>query len=607
MPYWPVARADLLKRALAPGNGRYAVAQLNLIRRIQPAALFAVVSGVAVIASAYGPIRPGTDILKWCAFEAMLTLISMAMVRFCTPDAIVQHTRRWFVLFLLLCVVHSASWAYLAWVYMLTPTPATMNLVLAVCVAVNAGALVLCSPVWLYELCILLIMGVPIVVRLASSPVLYEHILGLASLVYICCMGVFSFFASRAVQASISVHFVNQDLVEKLNLQTQRAEQANLAKTRFMAAAGHDLRQPLHALGLMARTLEETPLDPAQQRVLKRLSATVEATQDMVGSLLDFAHIDTGVVKPQLQAVSVNTIFQNMAQEFAAHASKQHVRMRVHVRSSPLWVQADPVLLTRIVRNLLSNAYQYTEHGGVLLAARLRGQQVVLEVWDTGMGIAPDEQEAIFRECYQINNPERDRRKGIGMGLAIVQSLAQTMGANVQLKSVVSKGSVFRVSLPRVQAGVPPDDTPAVHAMPAQLQGVRLLLVDDDPAVTEAMFELLSTWGMACLTCQDVAAASEAIHWFKPDVIMTDYRLKGAQNGLEGVALLRGALQHPVKAVIVTGDTAPDIVQAALAANVLLIHKPVHAQRLLDTLVGLISSTSPCAGSTKKAPAPNTP
>lgn len=607
MPYWPVARADLLKRALAPGNGRYVVAQLNLIRRIQPVAMFAVLSGVAVIASAYGPIRPGTDILTWCAFEAMLTLISMVMVRFCTPDAIVRHTRRWFTLFLLLCVAHCASWAYLSWVYMSTPTPATMNLVLAVYVAVNAGALVLYSPIWLYELSILLIMGVPIAVRLTNSPVFHEHILGLASVAYICCMGVFSFFASRAVQYSISVHFVNQDLVEKLNLQTQRAEQANQAKTRFMAAAGHDLRQPLHALGLMARTLEESPLDPAQQRVLKRLSATVEATQDMVGSLLDFAHIDTGVVKPQLQAVSVNTLLQAMEQEFAAHASKQHVRMRVHVRSSPLWVQADPVLLTRIVRNLLSNAFQYTEHGGVLLAARVRGQRVVLEVWDTGMGIAHEEQEAIFRECYQINNPERDRRKGIGMGLAIVQSLAQTMGAEVHVKSVVSKGSVFRVSLPRVHAAVPPEEVAGEHAMPTQLQGVRLLLVDDDPAVTEAMFELLNAWGMTCLTCQDVATASEAIHWFKPDVIMTDYRLKGAQNGLEGVALLRGALHHPVKALIVTGDTAPEIAQAALAADVLLIYKPVNAQRLLDTLVGLISSTSPCAGSTETVPAPNTP
>lgn len=351
-----------------------------------------------------------------------------------------------------------------------------------------------------------------------------------------------------------------------------KAEHANAAKSKFLAAASHDLRQPIHAQGLFLGVLSSTELTAYQRELLSSARAALEASREMLNTLLDFSRIEAGVVKPQIQTFFMQPLLNTIENEFVKQADAKGLVYRS--RETPLAVQSDPMLVELILRNLVSNAIRYTDQGGVLVACRRRGNQAVLEVWDTGIGIEPAHQQEVFREFHQLGNPERDTRKGLGLGLAISDGLARTLHHDLSLASTPQRGSVFRLTLPIAIAPVPgvgsfvaPDNTGTLNA--------RVLVIDDNEAVRAATLHLLRNWGCECAAVESIEEALAMARAFAPDVVISDYRLRNLRTGAEAIASLRVLLGNALPALLITGDTAPERLREAQASGIPLLHKPL--------------------------------
>ncbi|MFA5824606.1 MAG: ATP-binding protein [Gallionellaceae bacterium] len=356
-----------------------------------------------------------------------------------------------------------------------------------------------------------------------------------------------------------------------------QAEEANLAKSKFFAAASHDLRQPIHAQGLFLEVLSHTALTQQQCELLTNICAASEASAEMLNMLLDFSRVEAGVVEPQVQAFRLQTLFNKIEREFEPQADAHG--LAYHSRETDLVVQSDPALIELVLRNLVSNAIRYTERGGLLVACRKRGSQAVLEVWDTGIGIEASQQSKVFCEFHQLGNPERDRRKGLGLGLAIVQGLARMLGHGLSMASVPHRGSVFRLVLPIATATLPVARV-SVEQDKAQLFDVRVLVIDDDEAVRSGMLQLLRGWGCKCEVAESIEEALVLARKQAPDLVISDYRLREQRTGLDAIAALRALLGDTLPALLITGDTAPDRLREALASGIPLLHKPVSAGEL---------------------------
>lgn len=369
----------------------------------------------------------------------------------------------------------------------------------------------------------------------------------------------------------------------------RESERANTAKSRFLAAASHDLRQPIHAQGLFLDVLSRTELSPYQHELLSSARAASEASGEMLNTLLDFSRIEAGVVKPQIQSFSLQPLFNKIENEFAPQADAKGLVYRS--RETPLAVQSDPVLVELILRNLVSNAIRYTEHGGVLVACRCRDSLAALEVWDTGIGIEPAQQQEVFHEFHQLGNPERDTRKGLGLGLAISDGLARTLNHGLTLVSTPLRGSVFRLALPIATAALPAKETAMARGDTTTLN-VRILVIDDDEAVRRGMLHLLRNWGCECEAVESIEEALVMARARAPDVIVSDYRLREQRTGAEAIAALRTLLGNALPALLITGDTAPERLREAQASGIPLLHKPVSPSQLYRGLMEVLKEAA---------------
>jgi signal transduction histidine kinase/ActR/RegA family two-component response regulator len=374
------------------------------------------------------------------------------------------------------------------------------------------------------------------------------------------------------------------------------AEQANAAKTRFLAAASHDLRQPIHALGLLLATLADRVRDEGAIPVLKQIDGAVDAVDSMLNSLLDISKLDAGVVRPEIGLVNLAGLLERLNDEHRPIARLTGNRLRV--RPAQAVVLSDAAMLQRILANLVSNALRYTGDGRVLVGARRRGRFVRIEVYDNGPGIPADALEDIFLEFHQLGNPERDRRKGLGLGLAIVRRLAGLLGHSVEVRSNVGHGSRFSVTLPlstAPQRTATPARTPTASAPGAELHGKRVLVLDDDASVLDAMGGLLERWGcdVIATSTPEEAEAVLASDSGQPDLLIVDYRLRGNASGIEAIGRLHTLAGTRIPALVITGDTAPDRLREAQESGYPLLHKPVKPAQLRDVIRQLFLQLPP--------------
>lgn len=364
---------------------------------------------------------------------------------------------------------------------------------------------------------------------------------------------------------------------EDLQAAKLEAERANDAKSRFLAAASHDLRQPIHALGLFLEVLGRSDLDGNQQGILRNARSVAEASAEMLNTLLDFSKIEAGVVVAQSEPIRLQPLLNKLENELAPQANAKGLYYRT--RETNLTVHSDPALLLMILRNLVSNAVRYTDQGGVLVGCRLRRGHAVVEIWDTGIGIDPVQYREIFREFHQLGNTERDHRKGLGLGLAIADGLARTLNHDLSVSSRPGHGSVFRVTLQQSRDAAIGNGLDK-HSLHPPTLDLNVLVIDDNEMILIATRQLLKSWGCHCETVETMDAALASAHRHPPDVVISDYRLRGQHSGAEAIAALRLAVGENLPVIVVTGDIAPERVREASAANINLLHKPVSTHEL---------------------------
>jgi signal transduction histidine kinase/ActR/RegA family two-component response regulator len=399
----------------------------------------------------------------------------------------------------------------------------------------------------------------------------------------------------RLVGALHEVEQLNADLEQRVVERTEALQQANQAKTRFLATASHDLRQPVVTIGLLIDLLREQ-VPPALRPMTDRVGEAVSSMEDLLTGLLDLSRLEAGTVRPRPQVIALQPLFDAIASHEGEAA--RHKRIRLHFHPTPVSVVSDPVLLAQILRNLVSNAVRYTERGGVLVGARRRGGLISIEVWDTGCGIPATHQRTVFEEFVQLDpdrgghpRPARGRTlddgsgNGLGLGLSIVQRSAVLLGHRLLLRSRLDHGSCFSILVPR-STPLPTQPT-APEARPHPLQGLNLTVVEDEPAVQTALRARLEAWG-ATVQCHDGLTTLRRHLAQRPrghsgiDVLITDHRLRGA-TGLDVVTAVR-QYGGPVPTLVITGDTAPGDL-ALLAANGLhVLHKPFRADALLAAI-----------------------
>lgn len=381
----------------------------------------------------------------------------------------------------------------------------------------------------------------------------------------------------------------------------EAAESANLAKSKFLAASSHDLRQPLMAINLFLDALLRTPLSQEQVRFAGQLKYSVQSLGEMLNTLLSIAHLDSGVVETALSAVRSGLVFEWVESEFAAMFLDKGLRFKLHFPLCDLSFFTDAALLKSMLRNILDNALKFCERGGVLVGVRRRGKRALIQVWDTGRGIGPEHVGHVFDEYFQVGNRERDRNKGVGLGLSIVMRQARLIGAEVRCRSRLGKGSVFEIDLPLtdMRMGHPLEWSVAAVERDldlSQFSGRHIVVIEDDLQVGKAMSELLETLGLKVALFGSAESALAYAEIAQADFYVSDFRLPGEMNGLTLLRAIERQGNRPVKAVLMTGDTAPEHDELFRASPWPVLIKPVQASKLLATLVNPQQSSAGDSG-----------
>jgi two-component system, chemotaxis family, CheB/CheR fusion protein len=365
----------------------------------------------------------------------------------------------------------------------------------------------------------------------------------------------------------------------------KQAERANLGKSRFLAAASHDLRQPLQTIFLMQGILATTVTDPAALKLVTRLGESLEVMSSLLNKLLDINQLEAGIVNPEPSDFSVDALLERLQRDFTYQAEGKGLSCRVV--SSHHEIHSDPILLEQMIRNLLSNALKYTDHGKILLGCRRHGDQVRIEVWDTGHGIPEGQLKAIFEEFHQLDNPARERARGLGLGLSIVQRLGDLLGHKVDVRSIPGKGSVFAVEVPCAGATSKERPQPHMEQQVAQLNESRsILIIEDDPAIREMLQLLFDNEGYRTALAADGKSALDLVARgiVQPDIVVADYNLPNKLTGLDVAAHLRESFDNALPVLIVTGDISTDTLKAIAAAGCVQLNKPIR----VDTLIRLV-------------------
>jgi signal transduction histidine kinase/ActR/RegA family two-component response regulator len=411
---------------------------------------------------------------------------------------------------------------------------------------------------------------------------------------------------NRELTSALMLRFENESLADRLGAQIAATERASDEKTRFLAAASHDLRQPLHAIALFGAALQNALQSHPERQNAERLMRAVHALGGSLDTMLDVSRLDAGVITPEIQPVSLGAVLVSLNHVFVARADQAGLQLRI--QASAVWVRTDPQLLQRMLSNLVDNALKYTLRGGVVVRVRARGERVWVEVRDTGIGIAPGQLDRIFEEFYQINNSERDRARGLGIGLSIVQRLSRLLAHPVQVQSRVGLGTRFRVEMPAVCAPAAmalnatvgasaPRERP--HRIPTRSQppalSRRVLLIDDEAQIRQAMTGLLCSYGFDVQAVSDEGMAAMALSQADTEgrpfeLLLCDYRLANGGSGLDAGLRLRWRNGVRLPLLLITGETAPDRLRRVRESDVPVLFKPVDADRLLDAIDMVLKS-----------------
>jgi signal transduction histidine kinase len=429
---------------------------------------------------------------------------------------------------------------------------------------------------------------VPLIMRVAMEGDQLHTFIAAVMLVVLAFILGFGHNLNNVLTQSLAIRYENVDLIGELQAQTAAAqharaaaESANRGKTQFLAAASHDLRQPLHALGLFAAALAAKVREPELKSLVDNIHASVDALERLFSAMMDISKLDAGAVEPVRCSFPLAPLFARVDAAFAEVAATRGLRLRVVATQT--WVDSDPLLLERILFNLVSNAVRYTERGGAVLGVRRRGASLAIDVCDSGIGISATERERIFDEFYQIDAAERHGRQGMGLGLAIIRRLAALLQHEVEVDSASGRGSRFSILVPRTM----PDEaaqaaSPALASSSPTFGGALIAVIDDELTVVEGMRAWLAHSGAVVVGAGSGKDMLTALgdHGRYPDLIVADYRLGDGALGTDAVALLRHELGQHIPAMLISGDSSTEAISAMREASLHVLLKPVLPQEL---------------------------
>ena len=378
-------------------------------------------------------------------------------------------------------------------------------------------------------------------------------------------------------QANIKLERRVEESSQELEDLTSQLIESNASKSRFLAATGHDLMQPLNAAKLFASTLAQHPLSDEQRQLLNHLEGSLQSAEDVLSILVEISKLDAGAMEPDVRPISLSALLKPLRDEFTALANEKGLNLKI--RDCDCWVLSDAHWLRRIIQNLLGNAVRYTRSGGVLLGCRPHGNNLAIEVWDTGPGIPKDKLPEIFGEFKRLHTEKQDS-KGLGLGLAIVDRMANQLDHDISVVSRVGKGTRFRVIVP-ITAKQQTEDKPRHSGVgqSASFAGMKTFCIDNDPEVLTAMNALLNSWQCDVYSCSDIAGARQVP--FKPEIMLCDYQLDNDETGIQTMALLREQFDDPqLPGILISADPRPEVAEEARALGFYFLSKPVRPAAL---------------------------
>ena len=394
----------------------------------------------------------------------------------------------------------------------------------------------------------------------------------------------------RRWAASARAAMAQADRIRTLEAERDAAVKADQEKSRFLAIASHDLRQPVHAIGLFAATLEKRLEGSAEEPLVRNLSRAIDGLDRSFNVMLDISRLDAGAIEPRVQQFPLRDLFRRLHMHFAGQAEQKGLGLRFSPGGKS--ISSDPQLLERILGNLVQNAIKYTEHGGIVVVARSTASHINVEIWDTGMGIRPADLRKVFDEFFQVGRGERVRAQGLGMGLAIVKRLVRLLGHELVVASTPGRGTMFRL---RIALGGLPDIqevTAGADTLPMPLQQPRTVLVlDDEEAIREGLCMLLEEWGYDAICAGSIGQAEQAVSVLEapPDMILCDLHLGDGPDGIAAIEAIRRQCGCDVAAMLITGDTSHEEIRRATESGHPVLFKPVQPRKLYDALRGLTS------------------
>jgi two-component system, sensor histidine kinase len=601
LPRMPISHgedaASLAPEGSDPHSPDVLAEQIEFLYRQFPSGAIPGAVGAALLGSAAINSRP--TLIAWlAALYAILIARTLLYIRFRSSEIPIEQSRKWGNWFAVGSAVTGIAWGC-GTLLMFTPdsTPLLAFLFIAL-FALSIGAVLIDGyylrafyafviPVWL-----------PLIVRSGIEPGSYYFFIAAVGAVFLGALLWFGRTQNQLFVSSVRGRYANLELIREMKEQKAVAERAreeaivaSRSKSQFLAAASHDLRQPLQALRLFTEALNEKIYYPEVRSIVNNINSSVEALEMLFNELLDISKLDAGAIVPKLSNFPINTMLDQIRTDFTPQAAEKRLKLRVVPSNAVLY--SDPTLLVRVLRNFVANAIRYTgEKGSVLVVCRRRGDgRIRIEVRDNGIGVAPEQQKKIFDEFYQVSNPERDRRKGLGLGLAIVKRIQGLIDCRVALRSAPGRGSVFSATLPRGQlVPMANDGAPEPQRIRTNMAGFCIAVIEDTAAVREGLKVLLKEWGAEVVAVSHADQAIEAVQKLNMPLhlIIADYRLEEEVTGMEAIEQVRRGLGAEIPAMLLSGDTAPELLKAVQKTGYQLLHKPVAPAKLRAAITALL-------------------
>ena len=561
------------------------LARVETIARQRPAALVWSLGLMAWAVFILWDHAPAMQLLAWWGANA---LFALWRVRTWRREANIgplepQRARHWLNASARANVVAGLIWGVGALVFLDDTANDVFVMFTLVLTALTCGAAISLAA-WLPSV---LAFCTPVIGLVAVKVLMLDLVRG--PLIAASCVVYFAFVMTVArnyanvVSEAIVLRLENESLLADAAQQHATVERVSRERSRFFAAVSHDLRQPLYAMGLLLDSLGKRLVSDEQRKLHTDIKRSHNALDDLFSSLLDVARLDSADLPVRPTEFRLDELVQAVAAEFEPSIAAKRLCLRL--ATQPLWVNTDRLLLTRIVRNLLSNAVKFTDRGTIMVSMiPVDEDRIDLAIQDEGRGIATGYEERVFDEHFQIGNPERDRTKGLGLGLFVVRRLCELMSVRVSLRSELGRGSTFTLTLPAA-----PDQSAAQHGTRA-FGGLHVLFIDDEPDIRRGMRLLLEDHGCQVTVGESAAAALAALpaETRPVDIALSDYRLRDGANGIDAIVRIREALDPRLPAMLVTGDTDPAIGRRAEEADLFLLYKPVAPDSLLKAIAARV-------------------